>query len=71
LILCDCVEDTLKNANALVIVTEWNDFKTPDFDLIKQQLSTPVIFDGRNLFDPNAMAEIGIDYYSIGRGKAL
>jgi len=70
-ILCDCVEDTLKNADALVIVTEWNDFKTPDFALIKQQLSNPVIFDGRNLFDPQAMLQLGIDYYSIGRGKAL
>jgi UDPglucose 6-dehydrogenase len=71
LILSDCVEDTLQNADALVIVTEWNDFKTPDFDLIKQQLSNPVIFDGRNLFNPKTMAELGIDYYSIGRYKSL
>jgi UDPglucose 6-dehydrogenase len=70
-VLCNSAEDALNNADALVIVTEWNEFKNPDFDLIKQKLKNPVIFDGRNLFDPSILAQLGIDYYCIGCGKAL
>lgn len=70
-VLCDCAENALNNADALVIVTEWNEFKNPNFDLVKQKLKNPVIFDGRNLFDPHIMTQLGIDYYCIGRGKAL
>ena len=69
--LCDSAIAALTNADALVIVTEWNEFKTPDFNLIKQQLTNPVVFEGRNLFDPKSMAQLGIDYYCIGRGNAL
>lgn len=68
-VLCDSAHDTLTNADALVIVTEWNEFKTPDFNAIKQKLRNPVIFDGRNLFEPQHMAQLGITYYCIGRGK--
>ena len=57
----------LKNADALLIMTEWNEFRNPDFDSIKKDLNNPVIFDGRNIFSPEKMQEFGIVYYSIGR----
>jgi UDPglucose 6-dehydrogenase len=59
----ECIE----GAHALIIVTEWNVFRYPDFDKIKQMLLEPVIFDGRNLYDPRKMAERGFTYYSVGR----
>ena len=59
--------DILSGSDALVIVTEWNEYRTPDFDTIKESLNTPVIFDGRNLFEPKRMAYLGFTYYSIGR----
>lgn len=61
-------EAALQDADVLVIVTEWRTFKTPDFELIKRSLKAPVIFDGRNLFDPKAMRDRGFTYYAIGRG---
>ncbi|AQV93159.1 UDP-glucose 6-dehydrogenase [Cupriavidus necator] len=60
--------DALDGADALAIVTEWKVFRSPDFGQIKQRLKTPVIFDGRNLYEPEAMAELGIEYLAIGRG---
>jgi UDPglucose 6-dehydrogenase len=60
-------KDALHNADALVIVTEWKAFKSPDFDIIKARLKQPVIFDGRNLFEPNTIAALGIEYHGIGR----
>ena len=57
----------LEDADALVIVTEWNEFRRPDFDKIKSLLKQPVIMDGRNLFDPKKMAEMGFVYEGIGR----
>lgn len=71
LVLCESVEATLSGAHALVIVTEWNVFRSPDFDLVKQSLSAPVIFDGRNLYDPARMRALGFEYYGIGRGQPL
>ena len=65
--LCDTKESALKGADALVIVTEWQEFKAPDFDFIKQQLKSAVIFDGRNLFEPKRMSKKEITYYSVGR----
>lgn len=65
--LCGTKESALKNTDALIIVTEWQAFKAPDFDLIKTKLRTPTIFDGRNLFDPNRLKKKGIEYFSIGR----
>ena len=56
-------------ADALAIVTEWREFRSPDFDQIKSALKTPVIFDGRNLYDPAYLAREGFSYYAIGRGK--
>ncbi|MDF3981468.1 UDP-glucose/GDP-mannose dehydrogenase family protein [Luteibacter sp. PPL201] len=61
----------LEGADALVIVTEWKAFRSPDFTRVKSLLSTPVIFDGRNLYDPATVEEAGIAYYGIGRGRSL
>jgi UDPglucose 6-dehydrogenase len=57
----------LDGCDALVIVTEWKAFRSPDFDLVKQKLKNPIIFDGRNLYEPIAMQELGIEYLGIGR----
>jgi UDPglucose 6-dehydrogenase len=59
--------DTLQGAEALVIVTEWKAFRSPDFDQIKARLRNPVIIDGRNLFEPALMTSQGIEYHGIGR----
>ncbi|MGY6563462.1 MAG: UDP-glucose dehydrogenase family protein [Halomonadaceae bacterium] len=67
LTLCGTKEATLRGADALAIVTEWQSFRAPDFELIKQQLAAPVIFDGRNMFEPRRMAVKGLIYYSVGR----
>ncbi|MGH8503719.1 MAG: UDP-glucose dehydrogenase family protein [Gammaproteobacteria bacterium] len=66
--LCDQAEEVLEGADALAIVTEWNQFRSPDFDQIKKRLKQPAIFDGRNLYDPDMMQQLGFDYYAIGRG---
>lgn len=67
--LCKTAENALENADVLVIVTEWDEFRHPDFALIKAKLHRPVIFDGRNLFCPEAMKDLSIEYYGIGRKK--
>jgi UDPglucose 6-dehydrogenase len=59
--------DCLQQADALVIVTEWNVFRTPDFEKMKTLLNTPVVFDGRNLYEPQVIAAKGFQYYPIGR----
>lgn len=59
--------DALLNADALVIVTEWNEFRHPDFEKIKTTLKTPVIFDGRNVYNPKQMRELAFTYYCVGR----
>lgn len=59
--------DALQGADALVIVTEWKTFRSPDFSAIKASLKNPVIFDGRNLFEPSTLTEAGIEYCAIGR----
>jgi UDPglucose 6-dehydrogenase len=59
--------DVLAGADALAIVTEWQEFRSPDFAAIKKALKTPAIFDGRNLYDPAALKAQGLDYYPIGR----
>ncbi|NOT27038.1 MAG: UDP-glucose/GDP-mannose dehydrogenase family protein [Acidobacteria bacterium] len=59
--------DALKGADCLAIVTEWNEFRRPDFDRMRKAMKSPVIFDGRNLFTPEQMREHGFTYYSIGR----
>ena len=57
----------LDGADALVIVTEWKAFRSPDFEEVMQKLTRPIIFDGRNLYEPQAMKELGIEYFGIGR----
>ncbi|MBL8484067.1 MAG: UDP-glucose 6-dehydrogenase, partial [Rhodocyclaceae bacterium] len=57
----------LDGADALLIVTEWKEFRAPDFDALRAKLKQPLIFDGRNLFEPARMAALGFDYLAIGR----
>jgi UDPglucose 6-dehydrogenase len=71
LVLCKTSPEVMEGADALAIVTEWREFRSPDFDRIKGALRTPAIFDGRNLYDPEQMALAGFSYYAIGRGKAI
>ncbi|MAL98432.1 UDP-glucose dehydrogenase family protein [Hydrocarboniclastica marina] len=66
--LCGTKEQALKNADALVICTEWKEFRSPDFELIAKNLSHPVVFDGRNLYEPEMLTRRGLTYYAIGRG---
>jgi UDPglucose 6-dehydrogenase len=68
LTLCSSSMDALEGADALAILTEWNEFRSPDFERIRQTLAAPVIFDGRNLYDPALLASQGLQYYAIGRG---
>jgi UDPglucose 6-dehydrogenase len=60
-------QDALDGANALVIVTEWKAFRSPDFEVLKQKLKSPIIFDGRNLYEPQTMKDLGFEYQGIGR----
>jgi len=71
LALCGTKEAALQGADALIICTEWQQFKAPDFDYLIEKLNTPVIFDGRNLFDPERLKQRGFSYYAIGRGNSL
>jgi len=64
-------EAALQGADALVICTEWQSFRVPDFDVIKKTLKQPVIFDGRNLYDPERLSKRGFVYYAIGRGASI
>ena len=61
----------LIGADALLIVTEWKAFRSPDFALIKSELRTPAIFDGRNLFEPEDLVGLGIEYHGVGRLNQL
>jgi UDPglucose 6-dehydrogenase len=69
LTLVKTAEAALQDANALIVVTEWKNFWSPDFDLIKSTLKDSVIFDGRNLYQPTLLEKLGITYYGIGRGQ--
>lgn len=71
LILCDKPETALHAADALIIATEWRVFRSPNFNLIKEMLKNPVIFDGRNIYEPQRMKKLGFTYYAIGRGDSL
>jgi UDPglucose 6-dehydrogenase len=68
LTLVETAEEALQGANALIVVTEWKNFWSPDFDLIKRTLKDAVIFDGRNLYQPELLKKQGFVYYGIGRG---
>lgn len=64
-------EAALENADALVICTEWKNFRAPNFDIIKKSLRKSVIFDGRNLYEPEKIAGLGLQYYAVGRGLSV
>ncbi|HEV2127529.1 MAG TPA: UDP-glucose/GDP-mannose dehydrogenase family protein [Thermomicrobiales bacterium] len=66
LVLCDTRDDAVKGADALIIATEWRQFRSPDYELLRRELKTPVIFDGRNVYDPKRVAREGFTYYGIG-----
>jgi UDPglucose 6-dehydrogenase len=68
--LCANAQDALRNADALILITEWTSFRSPDFEQIRSTLKQPVIFDGRNLYDPDLLANLGIRYHAIGRPAA-
>ena len=67
LLLVDSPMDALKGADALLIVTEWKVFRSPNFDTMKSLLNAPLIFDGRNLYEPRVMRELGFEYFPVGR----
>jgi len=68
--LCEEPMDVFAGSDAMALLTEWRIFRSPDFNTIKNNLSTPVIFDGRNVYDPIQMEELGFEYYGMGRGKS-
>ena len=71
LALCKSALEAVDGADALVVITEWKEFKNPNFDLIKTFLKQPIIFDGRNIYSPDKMKSIGFRYFGIGRGEVL
>jgi UDPglucose 6-dehydrogenase len=71
LVLCEHAVDALKGADALVVVTEWKQFRSPDFAKLKAALKDAAIFDGRNLYDPAEPEAAGLAYYGIGRGRSI
>ncbi|WP_313253299.1 UDP-glucose/GDP-mannose dehydrogenase family protein [Stenotrophomonas acidaminiphila] len=71
LVLCDSAFEALEGADALIVVTEWKQFRSPDFARIRQALGDAVVFDGRNLYDPREIEAAGLAYYGIGRGRSL
>jgi UDPglucose 6-dehydrogenase len=71
LVLCESAADALQGADALVVVTEWKQFRSPDFARLQQALGDAVIFDGRNLYDPAEVEAAGLAYYGIGRGRSV
>ena len=71
LVLCESAYTAVEGADALAVITEWKDFRSPDFARLKQQLAKAALFDGRNLYDPVTVEAAGIAYYGIGRGRSL
>jgi UDPglucose 6-dehydrogenase len=63
--------EAVEGAEALIIATEWNEFANVDLTLVKQKMTTPIVFDGRNLFDPQTMGDVGFHYHSIGRATVV
>ncbi|KRT53835.1 UDP-glucose dehydrogenase family protein [endosymbiont of Ridgeia piscesae] len=70
LIFCESAQDALQGADALIIMTEWTQFRSPDFDSIKETLGSPAVFDGRNMFEPETVTRAGLSYFAIGRPDA-
>ncbi|MDR1076747.1 MAG: UDP-glucose/GDP-mannose dehydrogenase family protein [Xanthomonadaceae bacterium] len=70
LVFCESASSALEGADALAVVTEWKEFRSPDFRLLHDRLADAVVFDGRNLYDPDEVEAMGIAYYGIGRGRS-
>ena len=70
LVICSNADEALEDADVLAVVTEWIEFRSPDFDDIRNKLRFPAIFDGRNIYDPDAVTAAGLTHYSIGRRPA-
>ncbi|MEE8385403.1 MAG: UDP binding domain-containing protein, partial [Dehalococcoidia bacterium] len=64
---CTDAYEAVTGADALVVCTEWNEFRAPDFDRLRTALRQPLVFDGRNLYSPDQMRRRGFQYYSVGR----
>ncbi|WP_141739196.1 UDP-glucose/GDP-mannose dehydrogenase family protein, partial [Stenotrophomonas sp. BIIR7] len=71
LVFCENAYDAIDGADALVVVTEWKQFRSPDFNRLRETLKDAVVFDGRNLYDPQEIEAAGLAYYGIGRGRSL
>ena len=71
LLLCDSAYQALADADALVVVTEWKQFRSPDFARVRDALRDKVVFDGRNLYHPDELEALGLTYYGIGRGRSI
>ncbi len=71
LVFCDSASEALEGADALVVVTEWKQFRSPDFAGMRRALGDAVVFDGRNIYDPQEIEAAGLAYYGIGRGRSL
>jgi UDPglucose 6-dehydrogenase len=71
LVLCDSSRAALADADALVVITEWKQFRSPDFARVRNALADAVIFDGRNLYHPDEVESAGLAYYGIGRGRSI
>jgi UDPglucose 6-dehydrogenase len=71
LVLCERANEALEGADCLAIVTEWREFRSPDFEALRKSLREPVVFDGRNLYDPAFLRQHGFRYFAIGRGDSL
>ncbi len=69
--LADSSMEALDGADALIVVTEWNEFRSPDFEELESRLVRPIVFDGRNIYDPGELKAMGFEYYCIGRGKPV
>jgi UDPglucose 6-dehydrogenase len=69
--LCHNAYETLEGSDALVVLTDWQEFRTPDFETIRKRLRRPVIFDGRNLYNPAKVRDAGFEYHGVGRGSCL
>lgn len=69
--ICESADSAVEGADVLAIVTEWREFRSPDFDTLRQKLKSAVIFDGRNLYDPKVMRSLGFKYFAIGRGDSV
>ena len=61
----------LEGASTLAIITEWQEFRSPDFERVREMLADPVVFDGRNLYEPEMLNMLGLEYYAMGRGRSV